>query len=117
MNLHRILRSVSPLMFILTAWLAGADRPCSPLPGRYWNFPDQITCYVTNYWTLEVDLDGDGVADLSRERFRAEHHYCMAGQDSTTSAEHPKRAGRGACGTRFGERSQREVKRHEPAMR
>lgn len=75
MNLHRILRSLSPLMFILTAWLARAERPCSPLPHPWGDFPEDIICTVTNYWTLEVDLDGDGKADLTRERFRAENRY------------------------------------------
>ena len=75
MNLHRILRSLSPLMFILTAWLAWAERPCSRLPHPWGDFPEDIICTVTNYWTLEVDLDGDGKADLTRERFRAENRY------------------------------------------
>ncbi|MHB1309488.1 MAG: hypothetical protein ACYC23_20640 [Limisphaerales bacterium] len=75
MNLHRILRSLSPLMFILTAWLAWAERPCSPLPHPWGVHPEHITCTVTQYWALEVDLDGDGNADLTRERFRAENRH------------------------------------------
>ncbi|MHB1309448.1 MAG: hypothetical protein ACYC23_20440, partial [Limisphaerales bacterium] len=56
---------------------------CSPLPHPWGVHPEHITCTVTQYWALEVDLDGDGNADLTRERFRAENlytHYNEAGQ-------------------------------------
>ena len=60
----------------LTAGVALAERPCSPVPWEKHGFLGVVpTCYVTNYWTLGVDLDGDGAADLTRERFRAENHY------------------------------------------
>ncbi|MCZ7636581.1 MAG: hypothetical protein M5U12_11495 [Verrucomicrobia bacterium] len=56
---------------LMLAWAtSAADRPCAPLPIYT---PPYATCFVTNYWAQPVDLDGDGVAEFSHERNRAEH--------------------------------------------
>lgn len=56
---------------LMLAWAtSAADRPCAPLPIYT---PPYATCFLTNYWAQPVDLDGDGVAEFSHERNRAEH--------------------------------------------
>lgn len=53
--------------------LSAAERPCAPLPELHFTPPYTNTCWVTNYWTQPVDVDGDGVTDFRHERNRAEH--------------------------------------------
>ncbi|MCZ7636722.1 MAG: hypothetical protein M5U12_12225 [Verrucomicrobia bacterium] len=73
--MNKQLSIAAGLMLALVS--VAAERPCAPLPSYIlvsWLVDPATTCVAANYWVQPVDLDGDGVAEFSHERNRAEHH-------------------------------------------
>jgi hypothetical protein len=76
-----------------------AQRSCLPFGYGGIPKPEYVTCTVTMEFVRPVDLDGDGVADFTHERFRSQHvfeapetndlPYKLYSQDDTVEALFP----------------------------